>query len=200
MSAVEAVMVDAACCQLGKWFGLPVHAYLGLSDAKCPDMQAGFETTLGVMMAALAGVNIASGAGMLDYVNCHSLEKLVMDGEICAHAQRLAAGIRRREGTGDLDAIRECAEKSSFLTSEHTRQHFRQEVHHPDRVIDRLSQSDWEAAGSPSAARRAHEAVAGILDAPPEGLPPGETLSELESLMQRDALAAGAESLPDWSV
>lgn len=198
MSGVEAVLVDAAYAQVGKHLGLPVHSYLGLSDAKMPDIQAGFETTLGAVMAALSGVNIAAGAGLLNYVNCQSLEKLVVDNEICAHAQRLVQGIRFREEDAAIDIIRQCALDSSFLTSQHTRRYFREEVYYPDPVIDRLSQGDWEAAGRTSAADRAHDNVRQMLESPSVSQLEPTIMKELEERMASDAAAAGMETLPKW--
>ena len=53
----------------------PTHAYTGLSDAKCVDAQAGLETGIGAVLAALAGINVVSGGGMMDYETCQSLTK-----------------------------------------------------------------------------------------------------------------------------
>jgi len=198
MSATEAQMVDAAYAQIGRHFGLAVHSYMGLSDAKTPDVQAGFETTFGAVLAVLSGVNIASGGGLLNYVNCQSLEKLVVDNEICASAKRLASGIAAREEDAGFGAIAECAAQSSFLTSTHTRRFFRNEAHYPDHVIDRVSQGEWEAGGAVSAADRAHDAVQRTLADAEPALPPRETLAELESLMKADAVAAGMDDLPRW--
>jgi trimethylamine--corrinoid protein Co-methyltransferase len=161
-------------------------------------MQAGFETTLGAVMAALAGVNITSGAGMLNFVNCQSLEKLVMDAEICSHARRLLAGIGVRGEMAGFDVIQECAVSSAFLTSEHTRRHFREEIYYPTPVVDRISQSEWESAGAPTAADRAHERVGEILASQEPALAEEDVLTALESIMSRDAVAAGAGSLPVW--
>ncbi len=47
LAAVESSMIEMAYAQIGKSFGLPVHGYLALSDAKLPDYQAGFETAMG---------------------------------------------------------------------------------------------------------------------------------------------------------
>jgi trimethylamine--corrinoid protein Co-methyltransferase len=197
MSGIEAAMVDAGYVQIGKHLGLPTHAYMGLSDAKTPDYQAGLETTLGASMAALCGVNVAAGGGLLNYVNCQSLEKLVLDNEACLHAQRLTRGIQFREGDAGADVIGECAPESSFLTSAHTRKHFRDEVYYPDPVIDRVAQGDWEADGSKSAAGRAHEKVLKLRATRDAALLETEALKELENLMLRDAKAVGMERLPD---
>ena len=66
MGAIETMMIDAAYAQIGKFLKLPTHAYMALSDAKVNDPQAGFETALGAVLGALAGVNVISGPGMLD--------------------------------------------------------------------------------------------------------------------------------------
>lgn len=197
MSGIEATMVDAAYAQIGKSFGLPTHSYMGLSDAKTPDFQAGFETTLGAVLAALSGVNIAAGAGLLNYVNCQSLEKLVIDNEICAHAHRLVQGIKLRGDDAGLDVIRENAMSNSYLTSQHTRQNFREEVYYPDAVIDRLSQGDWEAAGSMSAPDRAHDKVRKILETPTDAKLDSVRMKALEELMVSDATRAGMGKLPE---
>lgn len=35
----------------------------------------------GVLLAILAGVNMVSGVGMIDFLRCQSLEKLIVDAE-----------------------------------------------------------------------------------------------------------------------
>jgi trimethylamine--corrinoid protein Co-methyltransferase len=66
MGAMETMMIDMAYSQIGKYLGLPTHAYMGLSDSKVVDAQAGFESGLGIILSALAGINVISGPGMLD--------------------------------------------------------------------------------------------------------------------------------------
>jgi trimethylamine--corrinoid protein Co-methyltransferase len=196
MSAVEAVMVDSGYVQVGKSLGMPTHAYMGLSDAKTLDSQAGFETTLGATVAALSGVNIVSGAGLLNYVLCQSLEKLVIDAEICAHAHRLVEGIAFREDDAGYAAIEQNAPSSSFLTSEHTRAFFRKEVYYPDPIIDRVSLGDWQLAGQTSSADRAHEKVKEILGQSESESLDQTTIDHLKELMVADAAEHGLDSLP----
>ena len=198
MSAVEALMVDSGYAQVGKALAMPTHSYMGLSDAKTPDIQAGFETTLGVTLAALSGVNIVSGAGLLNYVLCQSLEKLVIDAEVCAHAKRMVEGIVFREDDAGYGSIVENAVGSSFLTSEHTRGFFRKEVYYPDQVIDRVSLGDWERDGKKTAAERAHEKVKTVLKDPGNEPLDDHVAGELERVMAADAAAEGMATLPDW--
>jgi trimethylamine--corrinoid protein Co-methyltransferase len=81
--AIETMIATCAAAEIGKYYGLPTHAYLGLTDSKVVDAQTGFESGLGLFLAALARVNVVSGPGMLATENCQSLEKLVIDNEIC---------------------------------------------------------------------------------------------------------------------
>ena len=121
MGAIETMMIDARYAQVGKALNLPVHAYMALSDAKTIDAQAGLETAMGAVVAALAGVNVVSGPGMLDYVRCQSLEKLVIDDEICGMAYRLIAGITQRDTPIALEVFKTLGSDMSFLTHQHTR-------------------------------------------------------------------------------
>jgi trimethylamine:corrinoid methyltransferase-like protein len=58
LGAMESMMINSACAQVGDHLGLPTHAYMALSDSKTPDYQAGFETGQGAVLAALTGIDI----------------------------------------------------------------------------------------------------------------------------------------------
>jgi trimethylamine--corrinoid protein Co-methyltransferase len=199
MGAVETMMLEVGYIQIARSLGLPAHVYMGLSDAKSPDFQAGFESSMGAVLAALAGASVVSGPGMLNFMSTQSLEKLVLDSEICAMAKRLAEGITFREKSVGFEILREAALEKTFLTSEHTRRFFKEEMYYPSPVVDRSTQSDWEKAGSSSAAQRAHERVAKLLQDPASGdLPSEEIIRELEAIMSADARKHSADKLPDW--
>jgi len=82
MGAIETMMIDMAYNEIGKYLGIPTEAYIGISDAKRPDSQAGLETGIGAVLAALAGINLITGAGMMNLETTQSLEKMVIDNEI----------------------------------------------------------------------------------------------------------------------
>jgi trimethylamine:corrinoid methyltransferase-like protein len=44
MGAVETAMIDSSYAQVGKYLGVPTHAYMGATDSKRLDMQAGLES------------------------------------------------------------------------------------------------------------------------------------------------------------
>lgn len=135
MGAVETAMIDMACAQIGKYFGLPTHAYLVASDAKVVDAQAGMESAMSATLGALAGINMISGAGMLGFLACQSAEKLVVDAEAIGSVQRLLRGIEARTDT--LAMFAAAGPKGEFLKLPETRRLFRSEQYLPSEVIDR---------------------------------------------------------------
>lgn len=196
MGAVGTMMIDCSYAQVGKRLGLPTHAYLGMSDAKVVDAQCGLESGTGAVLGALAGVNMISGPGMLDFESCFSLEKLVIDAEIAGMAQRLISGVAERESALTIDLVREVGHAGNFLTRPETRRWFREELHIPGPIVDRDFRRDWEAQGSKDAAQRAHEQVESLIaDYQPKDLP-ADLVSELEAITLRAARAAGLDRLP----
>jgi trimethylamine:corrinoid methyltransferase-like protein len=195
MGAIETMMIDVAAAQVGRLLGLPTHGYLGLSDAKVPDYQAGLETGQGALLAALAGVNLASGPGILDYILTQSLEKLLLDHDACGAALRLARGVETRaEDAGPLFA--ELVRAGSLLSHSHTRRHWREELSRPSSLVDRSSYGDWLASG----ARWAHERAADVLEqrlsesrVPPL---PEAVARELDAIALAELRRYGAERLP----
>ena len=113
MGAVETMMLDCANSEIGKYLGLPTQGYIRMSDAKQLDAQAGLESTMGATLAALSGINSVSGPGMLDFESCQSLEKLVVDNEICGMAQRLARRHRAARGLPRAAALRGAAAREA---------------------------------------------------------------------------------------
>ena len=163
LSAVEATMIAVAYSQMGKYYGLPTHTYAALSDSKMMDAQAGLETSMSGLIALLAGINVISGPGILEFVSCVSLEKLVMDNEICGMTQRLAKGLDMSEDALAVDLICRLGPGGDYMSQEHTFRWFKKEPHLPSKIIDRMDRSNWVEAGSKSIFERAQEKVQDIL-------------------------------------
>lgn len=159
LSAVEATMIAAAYAQMGKYFGLPTHTYAALSDSKVIDMQAGMETGISAVIAQLAGINMISGVGSLDFVSSFSIEKLVIDHEICGMALRLHRGIDCSPESLAVDLINQLGPGGVYLEAEHTFKHFKTEPFIPSPVIDRRDRGNWDAEGKKDIFMRARERV-----------------------------------------
>lgn len=200
VGAVETQILDCAYAEIGKSLGLPTQAYTALSDSKRLDAQAGMESASGAILAALAGINSISGPGMLDFESCFSLEKLVLDNEICAAAKRLARGVEEREG--DFPAIphfRDLLKEGHSLIADHTRRWFRREVAFPGPVIDRANRARFVEEGATSLAQRARDRIAGILKSPPRPID-AERRRRLDEIMIRAARSAGMDRLPGHEI
>jgi len=197
MGAIETMMVDAADAQVGKRLGLPTHAYMGMSDAKIVDWQTGMESGLGAVIGALAGVNLISGPGMLDFESCQSLEKLVLDDQVAGMALRLVRGVSHDSATEAVDLIRGVVELGGFLGHRHTRENFRRELFIPGKVIERGSYDAWETAGGRSAAEVAANEVRAILERGNPAPLPDALRGELETLIAGEARRLGVATLPE---
>lgn len=159
MVAIEALHLDVAYTAVGKHLNLPTQAYMALSDSKFLDAQAGAETFGSALLAALAGVNSVSGPGMLDYVLVFSLEKLVVDNDLCGQALHFMQQMTPQQDLPTLDLVRQLLDEQHLITAEHTLSHWPQSLYLPDGVIDRLNRENWQKAGSQTLAQRAKTAV-----------------------------------------
>jgi trimethylamine--corrinoid protein Co-methyltransferase len=195
MGAMETMMIDAAYAQIGKFLKLPTHAYMALSDAKVNDPQAGFETAMGAMLGALAGVNVISGPGMLDFESAQSFEKLVIDDGICAMVYRLLQGIAQRDDPIALDKFEGFTPGMSFLSHPHTRQWYRKE-HILAGLVDRDPYEAWVAAGRTSIVDKANADVVrrlGKYSTPPLA---DAVRKDLDGIMAAYGHSAGVDAKP----
>lgn len=196
MGAIETAMIDACYTQVGKRLGLPTHAYLGASDAKLVDAQAGMESGMSALVGALAGINMISGAGMLDFLACQSAEKLVVDAEGIAMAKRLLQGVQLHTATLATELFANIDFKGDFLKQKATRQLFPREHLLPSAVIDRDSHRGWEQAGRLDSFGRARQRVEELLAAYQAPEQDAGQVQALKELVGWQARRAGMEKLP----
>jgi len=198
MGAIETAMIDASYVQVGKFLGLPTHTYLCASDAKVIDAQAGLESGISAILGALAGVNMISGAGMLDFLACFSLEKLVIDAEIVAMAKRLISGMHTPTETLATAMFEGINFKGDFLKQKITRDLFSKEQYLPSKVLDRDSIRGWHQDGSLDTLTRAKAQVNLLLDQYELPNLAESQVKELRNLVKNHARVAGVDSLPDF--
>ncbi len=196
MGAIGTWMINCAYVQVGKELGMPTHSYLGMTDAKIVDAQCGLESS-SAFFAALAGANMVSGPGMMDYESCLSYEKMVIDAEILGMAKRLIAGIDGRQTPIALDIIQELGHKADYLAHPHTMKWFREELYIPSEVIDRDTLEAWEKKGSKSTWDRAKDRVESLLAQYQPSPISDEVKKELRDLTTKAANEVGMKKLPD---
>ncbi|HYM76505.1 MAG TPA: trimethylamine methyltransferase family protein [Candidatus Dormibacteraeota bacterium] len=194
MGAIETAMLDLACSQVGKYLGLPTHAYLVAGDGRVIDAQVEMESGISAVLGALAGINMISGAGMLDFLACQSIEKLVIDAEAIASAQRLIEGIQPRGDSLAVAMFAQTGLQGDFLKLKETRALFRKEQHFPSAIIDRgLSAQDGTDPGILQRARQRVEELLSTYERHP--LSP-DCEQELIAFARREAKPSGLEGLP----
>jgi len=200
MGAVETMMIDCAYNEIGKYLGLPTQAYIALSDAKQLDAQAGLESGMGATLAALSGINNISGPGMLDFESCQSLEKLIVDNEICGINLRLIKGIEPKEDFPAIPIFQELLQEKHLLIADHTRRYLKEEHFFPGSTIVRANRGRWEKDGSSTLGERAHSEVEKLLrDYTPSSLSE-DIKKELVTLMNREARRYGQDKLPERKI
>ncbi len=162
---VECGIMQAAVHQLSQRIDVPNYASSGLSDAKIPDIQAGWEKAFTTGLAVMGGNNyIHHAAGMLESMQCVAYELYVIDNEIIGQACKILEGIGTGEDHLAFEAIREVGPGGNYLMSPHTLQHLRNEYFQGTGISDKSGREEWIRQGSLTARDRAKTIARAILD------------------------------------
>ena len=143
------------------YYGLPTWGFSGCSDSKLPDVQAGVESAIWILATALSGANLVHDIGYIESGLTCSLEMMVIGDEIIECVRRLLAPFDLSPEALALDTIDDVGPGGDFLSTPHTRRHFR-ECWYP-RVFDRRTHQTWQAAGGLSATEGARDTARQLL-------------------------------------
>jgi trimethylamine--corrinoid protein Co-methyltransferase len=167
----EAAVAAAAASQLLLHLGIPSTASAGMTDAKTPDAQAGYEKGYTVALAAQAGADMINlSVGMLGSIMAASREALVIDDDMCGAILRSVRGVDVNAGAIDLDRIEAVATgEGHYLGEAQTLALMKSEYAYPS-LGNRQSISDWRDAGSPTVWDSAVERVSELLRPEPTHL------------------------------
>jgi trimethylamine--corrinoid protein Co-methyltransferase len=155
------------------------------------------ESGMTALIGALAGINMISGAGMLDFLACQSPEKLVVDAEAIGMVKRLLSGVHVLSDTLATEFFTGINFKADFLKQKATRQLFPKEQYLPSPVLDRGSLRGWQEMGCSDTFERAKQRVGELITAyqpPPYSQ---EQALELRKMMESLARNAGMDRLPE---
>jgi len=179
----EGGLLGAAGGAIAGFHGLPSASWMS-TESKMPDAQAAHEKTLLGLLHALGGVNLIWGIGNLDATLSLSPEQAVIDDEIVAGILRSWKGIQVNEEKMAMPVIKELKHQAAYLQSEHTYNHFREEL----RISNLLSRERWalwEKGGSKSLTMVAEERVQSLLKTPPPEHLNGTQLEKLKKIEKR---------------
>jgi trimethylamine--corrinoid protein Co-methyltransferase len=180
MGSVEMAMMNAAAVQLAKLYNLPIYASAGVTEAKRPDIQAGFEKAFSSVMVAMAGADcVHLAAGMLDSANSISYEQYVIDNEIIGMVNRVLSGVKVDKETLGFDVIQKVGPGGNYVTEDHTVEHMMDEFFYPKLGV-RCNFDAWEEQGCPDMLSRAKGVVQELLEASKKSLLDRELIARVE--------------------
>lgn len=146
MGNPEAALMIYGTAALADYYRLPFRAGGAISDAKDLDFQAGMES----MMMAEATVEakpdmILHSTGCLGTYNIVSFEKMLMDEEIFAYAERIHRGIDVTEKKICFKDIEKTGPRGNFLSGR-TPKMYREEFY-LTQYLNKADANDWQNKG-----------------------------------------------------
>ncbi len=145
----EQALIGAAAIQMGTYYNLPTSVGAGMTDAKIPDAQYGYEKALSFALAAHAGANrICEFGGMMGSLMGCSFESMVIDNDAAGMILRSLRGIEVSDETLAVDIIHDCTiDPGHFLGNSQTLNYMETEYVYPE-LMDRWQVDKWEKDGS----------------------------------------------------
>jgi trimethylamine--corrinoid protein Co-methyltransferase len=159
----EQAILAAAAAQIGHFYGLSTSVGAGMSDAKWPDAQMGFEKGVTVTAAALAGAEVSEVCGMMASLMGCSFEAMVIDNDMLGTIQRMLKGIEVSDETLSFEVIKDVVRgPGHYLGHAQTLSLMQTEYLYP-ALADRRSRTEWEDAGGADILEAAKARVREIL-------------------------------------
>jgi trimethylamine--corrinoid protein Co-methyltransferase len=118
--AIETGILHMGCAQMARFYNIPSGGYIGLTNSKINDAQAGYETGMSVVAGFLGGVDIFNMGGLLDALMAFDFAKAVIDNDIALMLKRIRRGFEFSEENLALDLIAEVGPGGMFADTDHT--------------------------------------------------------------------------------
>ncbi|MDD2921640.1 MAG: trimethylamine methyltransferase family protein, partial [Anaerolineales bacterium] len=166
---IECGMLHMAFAQMAHFYNLPCGGYIGLTNAKVNDAQAGYETGMSAVGGLLSGMDMFNIGGLIDALKTFDFAKAVIDDEIAQNMKRMKRGISFSEDDLALPLIKEIGPGGSFITARHTISRMKTEAV-MTKMADRDTRSIWEKRGATDIQTRAMKKVKAVMAANTQSL------------------------------
>lgn len=176
-------LLHICLAQMAKFYDIPSGGGGLLCDSKTLDVQYGYEKMLTGLLAALGGLNMISGMGLVASETVASYEQLVIDNEMVGMIRRAIKGVDFSEEKLALDLIEKVQFQSGFLKERHTLQHFPRE-HWIPTLTNRDSPDGWVRKGSPQISQSAKSVAMRILEKHRPAPIPADISTELRKIVE----------------
>lgn len=191
---IECGMLHMACAQMSHFYNVPSGGYIGLTNSKINDSQAGYETGLSTMGGLLAGADMFNMGGLLDALMAFDFAKAVIDDEIAQMLKRVKRGMEFSEENLALDVIADAGPGGDFLTHPHTMKFMRTGALLP-KIANRETYDDWQQNGEIDTHTRAMQQAREILERENTAIFSPEIEQKIRA--EFDNLVAGDLKLPE---
>lgn len=145
--AVECGMLHMAFAQMARFYNVPCGGYVGLTNSKVNDAQAGYETGMSTMGGVLAGMDMLNMGGLIDALKTFDFAKAVIDDEIALMLKRVKRGIDFDDAELALNVIADAGPGGSFIVKQHTIKRMKTSAL-LTKLADRDTRTIWEKKGS----------------------------------------------------
>ncbi len=179
----EQALLSAACAQMANFYDLCGGVPAGMTDAKTPDAQHGYEKGYTETLLAHAGANmIYESAGMQGSLLGFSKEALIIDNDMIGGILRTIRGINVTEDSLSIESLRNvCLDgPGHYLGHDQTIDLMESEYVYP-WIGDRKSPKEWIETGSDTIMDSARRKVKEILEQPFVGHIPPEIDAEIRA-------------------
>jgi len=177
---IECGMLHMAYAQMAHFYNVPCGGYIGLTNSKLNDAQAGYETGMSAVAGLLAGMDMFNIGGLIDALKTFDFAKAVIDDEIAQMMKRLKRGISFSEDDLALNLIREIGPGGSFITAKHTINRMKTEAV-MTKIADRDARTIWQKKGALDIHARAMNRVREIMKQTPAPLISAEIEEKLRA-------------------
>ena len=194
MGSAETCLISSGEMALAKYYGLPTTRMGGYSDSQWPDVQAGIEKAMALLILAQSEADFVTMGGPLDNAAHHSYEQVVIDHDIWEMAQRISTEIVVDDSTLAYDIIEKVGIGGSFLGDTHTRRAVQAGEHYYGGSFNHMGRTAEEY----TMLALAHERVVDILAAPMEYGAPADAVRRLKDYVRGHAAEKNV-SPPEWT-
>lgn len=160
---IECGMLHMAFAQMARFYNVPAGGYVGLTNSKVNDAQAGYETGMSGIAGLLGGMDMFNIGGLIDALKTFDFAKAVIDDEMAQMMKRVKRGISFSDDDLGLNLIKEIGPGGSFITVKHTISRMKTEAV-MTKMADRDARTIWEKKGATDihakAMKRAKEIMA----------------------------------------
>lgn len=191
--AIEVGMMNSIVCQMARRYDVPAGGYLGLTNSKISDAQAGYEKGMSPLLGALSGVNFIVMGGLLDALMSLDFGQLAIDDEIARMIKHVRGGVDFSDAALGIEDIKRIGPGGIFADTPMTLDNMTTATFMPE-LGDRFLRETWEENSSSSIHRRALNKSMSILSSPNRAVLDAETDARIRA--EFSGIVAGDSSLP----